>query len=785
MRYLIVSFTLCAMIALLFVPETSAQFLPHEACDYTQGLDGKWAHNTGSVLNAVHDPANPTTSFYTVSHNAVCYVEDAFGNVNEKGFYDVVFTSEEAGYGIRDIAVSKSGAMAVIVENKRQWDLWERDWLPHPGATDDQMVFFRNSHGSEFYAIKDIGYAGMGRIEDVWLNGEGNTLVAVSASKVGTWERSGDAWSKVDLTAFLDIGLPYFPSVHDYQAEGREGCSRGGRDAQIVGHPDGEMIFVDFYRNARGRSCGDLADGDGRLKNYLAFIESSTTSWEWREPVFIEESWCPREDDGNGWEVQPDPHDPSVVWAMCARGNDGHLARHLNGEWRQAGILDLPIRAFTGVGGGRHFFMSPSRDGQMYVFWGWDFARINKTGDGWSIVEGRTGDAMMGGFGRVVLIDSADGSLIYFDWSTREEYVSEYGRSSGRDIRISDLAIRKSGEVMASCMTRSRDMIVTLARHTKTVKYESIRPGFQVVFWEADGSRATRLLGSTYIRKSFAWSGGWELRCEPSAFMGHVLVSHNFSRIQPERIHLFREHVVLRFSLSTLRVVPNDPYTHRDYYRALMVDPHGGEVGAPLCLIGRGDYIKWGSFVGWDMDDPSEGECGESGRIHYRLGDGIVVMNPHGVHWADPRDGPSEFWYNRVTVSDHNAWQAVGLCGSLDAPAAMFWRSGVMPQCVDIAIPARVARAMEIDAQALRMSNYPNPFRASTQLSFDLPYAASVSINIYDVTGRLVERHQLGVMAGGAQVVSYNGAHLPPGIYIVRLVTDGYPVHVSRTMTRI
>ena len=34
---------------------------------------------------------------------------------------------------------------------------------------------------------------------------------------------------------------------------------------------------------------------------------------------------------------------------------------------------------------------------------------------------------------------------------------------------------------------------------------------------------------------------------------------------------------------------------------------------------------------------------------------------------------------------------------------------------------------------------YPNPFNPSTTIGYELPYAMSISLNIYDISGRLVK----------------------------------------------
>jgi hypothetical protein len=70
--------------------------------------------------------------------------------------------------------------------------------------------------------------------------------------------------------------------------------------------------------------------------------------------------------------------------------------------------------------------------------------------------------------------------------------------------------------------------------------------------------------------------------------------------------------------------------------------------------------------------------------------------------------------------------------------------------------------------------NYPNPFNPSTQISYDLPVASSVSIKIYDVLGQVVATVTRADQAAGTHVVTWNGRddagnQVASGVYFYRL----------------
>ena len=87
----------------------------------------------------------------------------------------------------------------------------------------------------------------------------------------------------------------------------------------------------------------------------------------------------------------------------------------------------------------------------------------------------------------------------------------------------------------------------------------------------------------------------------------------------------------------------------------------------------------------------------------------------------------------------------------------------------------------ETPASFLLQSNYPNPFNPQTTLRFDLPETAEVSLNVFDMQGRLVRKLAQGTLEEGSHEVIFNADNLPSGAYLYRLVT---PVGVqSRIMT--
>jgi photosystem II stability/assembly factor-like uncharacterized protein len=68
--------------------------------------------------------------------------------------------------------------------------------------------------------------------------------------------------------------------------------------------------------------------------------------------------------------------------------------------------------------------------------------------------------------------------------------------------------------------------------------------------------------------------------------------------------------------------------------------------------------------------------------------------------------------------------------------------------------------------------NYPNPFNPTTTFKFALPSQDFVTLNVYDVSGRLVAKVLSKEMAPGEHTVRFDAAGLVSGVYFYRLETS-------------
>lgn len=70
--------------------------------------------------------------------------------------------------------------------------------------------------------------------------------------------------------------------------------------------------------------------------------------------------------------------------------------------------------------------------------------------------------------------------------------------------------------------------------------------------------------------------------------------------------------------------------------------------------------------------------------------------------------------------------------------------------------------------------NYPNPFNDQTTFCFTIPIYSPVHLDVYDVTGQLVENVANGTFSPGTHWITWNAHSLASGIYFVRMHTKTY-----------
>ena len=79
------------------------------------------------------------------------------------------------------------------------------------------------------------------------------------------------------------------------------------------------------------------------------------------------------------------------------------------------------------------------------------------------------------------------------------------------------------------------------------------------------------------------------------------------------------------------------------------------------------------------------------------------------------------------------------------------------------------AVAREMPTEFVLLGNYPNPFNPSTSIQFRNPESGDVEITVFDILGRSILRHDLGMQAAGEHAYRFDATNLSSGVYIYQL----------------
>lgn len=134
----------------------------------------------------------------------------------------------------------------------------------------------------------------------------------------------------------------------------------------------------------------------------------------------------------------------------------------------------------------------------------------------------------------------------------------------------------------------------------------------------------------------------------------------------------------------------------------------------------------------------------------------VDSVNKDSIIGVDPQGNPLHLWY-RIEVADASG------------------ENVFLPEFIPGAVVAKVPTAVGDDIgsalpnQFALNQNYPNPFNPTTTISFDLPQAGSVRLEIYNVLGQSVGTLASGRFSAGRHEVEFDASAQPSGIYFYRL----------------
>jgi len=84
----------------------------------------------------------------------------------------------------------------------------------------------------------------------------------------------------------------------------------------------------------------------------------------------------------------------------------------------------------------------------------------------------------------------------------------------------------------------------------------------------------------------------------------------------------------------------------------------------------------------------------------------------------------------------------------------------------------------------LLSQNYPNPFNPMTKIQYTLPIDAQVTLQIYSITGELMESLVSEYQSQGSYTIDFDGSNFASGTYIYRLVANDFVQTKKMTLVK-
>jgi len=183
--------------------------------------------------------------------------------------------------------------------------------------------------------------------------------------------------------------------------------------------------------------------------------------------------------------------------------------------------------------------------------------------------------------------------------------------------------------------------------------------------------------------------------------------------------------------------------------------------------------------------------CGASSTVKKTTNGGtdwVTITQPYsttlyGMDWFDENKGivtGSSSGYTARTVNGGSTWSIENTSGSTmysvylrHGDSAWAVGSGAYVFKLSTGIVGITNYNSNIPADYFLSQNYPNPFNPKTTIKFGLPKSGSVTLNVYDITGRLVRSILNNApLNAGTVTHSFDGTNLASGIYFYSLIID-------------
>jgi hypothetical protein len=183
----------------------------------------------------------------------------------------------------------------------------------------------------------------------------------------------------------------------------------------------------------------------------------------------------------------------------------------------------------------------------------------------------------------------------------------------------------------------------------------------------------------------------------------------------------------------------------------------------------------------------------DTSAYNYLMNDIYVSYSDNnGSTWSTPRNLTNTATFDEIypTITKiGNSNTAITITYSLsECPGATSFTNTETPACkvwqvlrrynpeTGAEIPIGIINiSNEVPAQFTLNQNYPNPFNPVTRIRFAVPKASNITIEVFDINGRLVNTLVKNeFVTPGTKEVEFSGSNLSSGVYFYKLTSGGF-----------
>jgi len=209
--------------------------------------------------------------------------------------------------------------------------------------------------------------------------------------------------------------------------------------------------------------------------------------------------------------------------------------------------------------------------------------------------------------------------------------------------------------------------------------------------------------------------------------------------------------------------------------------PMEDELNSIVDMTGAEESLHWSGFEQTTNNMSVLVNGCKSGQIAAFSTDGTIVgsgtINPEGrcglAIWGDDestgkKDGLSEGESFKLSHWDAVEETEIELeISSIQIGKGLFYETNSIT-VIDISSNS------EIPQEYFLSQNYPNPFNSTTLINYGLSEAGYVSLNVYDISGRIVAELIDTQVTAGNHTIEWEAAKMTSGLYLLQLETSGY-----------